>query len=268
MALQEAIFEWAPVDGEEAERLADTIPSEFPEGRAYSFLLLSERPGIARAQAIILLKKALTETERVTDSFESQRIKSLVGKDLAKVDPPEALRLLSQIKDPFYRSEILRQLAEQFSHQDRKKALELAERIPLEPLRIQTTVKIIGQGIQPDRERVYAIYREVLQTAQFLPDPYARALSLIELGKDWGRLEKGRETFPFELALKSADQISSPSYKAEILEILAAAWKNSDPAKGQAVLGRIDPSVVSVREIPGRDSPVGQNRSPQGTTVG
>ena len=114
MALQEAIFEWAPVDGEEAERLADTIPSEFPEGRAYSFLLLSERPGIARAQAITLLKKALTETERVTDSFESQRIKSLVGKDLAKVDPPEALRLLSQIKDPFYRSEILRQLAEQF----------------------------------------------------------------------------------------------------------------------------------------------------------
>lgn len=248
VALQEAIFEWAPVDGEEAERWAGAIPAEFSEGRAYSFLLLSQRPGIPRAQAIVLLKKALTETERVTDSFESQRIKSLVGKELAKVDPQEALRLLSQIQDPFYRSDILRHLAEEFSQRDRKKALELAERIPLESLRTQTVLRVIGRGMELDRERVYSLYQEALQAAQFLPDPYARALNLIELGKAWGRLEKGRETFPFDLALKFADPISSPSSKAEILEILAEAWKNSDPVKGQAILERIDPSVVTVRK--------------------
>ncbi len=248
VVLQEVIFEWAPVDGEEAERWADAIPAEFSEGRAYSFLLLSQRPGVPRAQVIVLLKKALTETERVTDSFESQRIKSLVGKELAKVDPQEALRLLSQIQDPFYRSEILRHLAEEFSQRDRKKALELAERIPLESLRAQTVLRVIGRGMELDRERVYSLYREVLEAAQFLPDPYARALNLVELGKDWGHLEKGRETFPFELALKFAEQISSPSYKAEVLEALAAAWKNSDPAKAQAILERIDPSAVSVRK--------------------
>lgn len=246
VALQEVIFEWAPVDGEEAERWAGAIPAEFSEGRAYSFLLLSQKPRIPRAQAIVWLKKALTETDRVTDSFESQRIKSLVGKELAKVDPQEALRLLSQIQDPFYRSEILRDLAEEFAQRDRKKALELAERIPLESLRTPTMLRVIGRRMELDRERVYSLYQEALHAAQFLPDSYARALNLIELGKAWGRLEKGRETFPFDLALKSADQISSPSYKGEILEILAAAWKNSDPAKGQAILEGIDPFVVSV----------------------
>jgi len=245
--LQDVISEWAPVHREQAERWTASIPAEFSEGRAYSFILLSQRPGVPRAQAIILLKKALAETKGITDSFESERIKSLAGKGLAKIEPQSTLRLLSQIEDPFYRSEMLGEMAGQLSRQEPKGALELAEEIPLEAFRLQMTVKIIGPRMGPDRERVYQIYREALRAAQSISDPYARSLSLIELGKNWGHIEKGREDFPFEAALKSVGQISSASNQAEILEAPAASWKNFDPARGQAVLERIDPSVGRAR---------------------
>jgi hypothetical protein len=247
-ALQEVIYEWAPVDGEQAERWLEAISPEFSEGRAYSYLLLSRSPGIPPAEAVALLRKALAEADRVDDPFESQRIKNLAGIALAKSGSSEAWRLIPRIGDPFYRSEILGELAEGLSLQDREKALAIAERIPLEPLRNRALLRVAGRGMVSDRQKVYSFYREAFQAVQVVPDPYVRALGLIELGKDWGRMEKGRETALFESALRAAGEIPSVSSQAEILEALAAAWKDIDPGKGQAILKKIDPAVIRARK--------------------
>ena len=85
-ALQNLIFEWAAMDNEQAERWADGLPADFPEGRAYSFLRISRAAGVSRERSIGLVKKAWREAEREPDAFESQRIRMLAGKGMAKLD--------------------------------------------------------------------------------------------------------------------------------------------------------------------------------------
>jgi hypothetical protein len=248
MVLRDVIMEWTRVDGEQAEKWTGDIPPEFSEARAYSFFLLAQRPGIPPSRAIPLLKKALAETGRIADPFQSQRIKALAGKEMAKLDPEGAFEILSQVADPLYRSEILGGLADRLSLKEPGKALAAAERIPLQPLRDKTVVKIIGRGMEAELKKVDSLYLESLQAARSIPDAYSRALTLIELGNDWNSLEKGREIAPFESALKAAGEISSPPLRAEVLEGLASAWKNSDPEKGESVRKGIDASVLTVRK--------------------
>ena len=247
-ALGEMILLWGAVDGEMAEGWAEGMAPEQAEARAYAFLSLSLRPGISPEKTKALMQKTLEAAMRIPDSFESQKIMSLIGKGLVKVDPQAALLLLPQIADPFFRSEILEQMAELFSSANPRKALELAEKIPVEAWRARVTTRIIGQGAEKDRQKVLSLYRETLQAAQTIPDPYARALTLLELGKEWGGLERGKESAVWEMALKAGEGISNPPDRAEILEILAADWKSSDPARAQALAGRTEASVIGVRK--------------------
>jgi len=247
--LLEMASQWAPIDEQQAEAWTEAISSEFPELRAYSFIRLAQTPGISKAKGQALLKKALEEAIQIEDSYESEKVKTLAIKGLAALDPLEATPLVAKVGDPYYRSEILGEIAERISRVDQKKALELADRIPLEPFRMRTKVRTLGQGIPQDRQIVSSFYQEAFRFARSIPDPFSRARILIELGRDWGHFEKGKGPVVFEEALKAAEEISFLSYRAEVLESLASAWKGQDPAKGASLLERIDPSVLAVRKI-------------------
>jgi hypothetical protein len=247
-AMQEMIFRWTSLDGEQAEYWATQIPPLFPEARAYSFLHLAGNTRLPKAKALRLLGSGLLEATKVVDPFEALKIKALIVKRLAKLKPEEAFRILPQIQDPFYLSEILAQLAIRFSQVDKRKSLGLAEKIPLEGIRNEIIVDIISLWMEQDRNKVSSLYGQALRVASSLSDPYTRTLFLLDLGKDWGQWVRGKEGPVFTLALESARQIPSPSRKAEILEALAEAWKKLDPAKAQAILNEIDPSLTHVRK--------------------
>ena len=247
-ALQGMILLWASVDGEIAERWAGELKPEQAEARAYAFLQLSLRPGIPREKAKTLLFRALEEAKRIPDAYESGKIMSRVGKEFVKVDPQSALFMVQQIQDPFCRSEILSQMAESLSRKDPPKAMELAGKIPLETMRAGAMVKIIGRGAREDRRKMLSLYQETFQAAQAIPDPYTRALTLIELGKEWGGMEKGKEIGPLEMALKTTEAIPNLSARAEVLEMLAASWKPFQPDTTPVIMSRIDPSVTGVQK--------------------
>ena len=246
-ALQEMVFQWAVLDWEQAERLTGEISPVFPEARAYSFIYLSGKAG-DRKRALELLRNALAETGKIADPFEAQKIRSRIGVRLARLDPEGALRVLPEMVDPYYRSEILGELSREFSKKDKRKALDLAERIPLEDLRAQMIVSVIAQWMPKGYEKITSLYIEALQVTTSISDPYDRALIQINLGKNWGRLERGKGAVAFDWALKSAGEISSVGMKAEILERLAEAWKDSDKTQAQRILNAIDPSVIRVRK--------------------
>jgi hypothetical protein len=247
-AMQEMVLQWTSVDWEQAERWAIQIPSLFPEARAYSFIHLARDVGLPKARALGLLKTSLLEAAKVVDPFESLKIKALIVKGLVELEPQEALRMLPQVQDPFYRSEVLTQLAVRFSHNDKRGGLDLAEKIPLEEARTKATVGIITLWMEQDRDEVSSLYAQALSAASSISDPYTRALVLIDLGRNWGRLMRGKEGPVFDLALESAGQISSPSRKAEIIEALAEASKKLDKVKAQAILDRIDLSIIHLRK--------------------
>jgi hypothetical protein len=266
-ALQEMILLWASVDGEMAERWAGELKPEQAEARAYAFLQLSLRPGIPREKARTLLVKALEEAKQIPDAYESGKIMSTVGKEFVKVDPPSALFMVQQIQDPFYRSEILTGMAESLSRKDPPKAMDLAGKIPLETMRVAAMVEIIGRGAREDRRKMLFLYQETFQAARTIPDPYTRALTLIELGKEWGGMEKGKEIGPLEMALKTTEAIPNPSARAEVLETLAAAWKLSTGHDA----GHHEPDRPFGHrraKDSGRGPPVGQNRPGQSREVG
>jgi hypothetical protein len=246
--LQEMIFLWASVDGEMAERWAGELKPEQAEARAYAFLQLSLKPGIPREKAKTLLFKALEEAKRTPDAYESGKIMSQVGRELVKVDLQSALDVVEQVQDLSYRSEILAAIAESLSRKDPAKALDLAGKIPLEEMRASAMVEIIGWGAREDRRKMLSLYQETFQAAQAIPDPYTRALTLIDLGKEWGGMEKGKEIGPLEMALKTTEAIPNLSARAEVLEILAAAWKPFNPDTAPVIMGRIDPSVTGVKK--------------------
>ena len=246
-ALQEMVFRWGALDSQQAERLAGEISPLFPEARAYSFIYLSGKAG-EKGQDLRLLKNALAETAKVADPFEAQKIRGLIGMGLARLDPAETFRLLPEIADPYYRSEILGELALEFSKKDKRKALDLAEKIPLEDLRTQIIVSVIAQWMPKEYEKVTLLYRETLAAALSISDPFNRALTQIELGKNWERLERGKGAVALEGAWKSAKEISSAGMKAEILEMLAEVWKNSDKTRAQEILEAVDPSVIRTRK--------------------
>jgi hypothetical protein len=246
--LQEMIFLWAPVDGEMAERWAGELKPEQAEARAYAFLQLSLRPGIPREKAKTLLFKALEEAKRTPDAYESGKIMIQVGKELVKVDPQSAVYVVEEVQDLSYRSEILSAMAESLSRKDPAKALDLAGKIPLEEMRAAAMVEIIGRGAGEDRRKMLSLYQETFQAVRAIPDPYTRALTLMELGKEWGGMEKGKEIGPLEMALKTTEAIPNLSARAEVLETLAAAWKPFNPDTAPVIMGRIDPSVTGVQK--------------------
>jgi len=247
-AMQEMIFRWTNLDEEQAEYWATQISSLFPEVRAYSFLHLAGNARLPKAKALGLLRKGFLEATKVVDPFEALKIKALIVKGLAKLEPEEAFRILPQIQDPFYLSEILAQLAIRFSQIDKRKGLRLAEKIPLEGIRNEVIVDIISLWMEQDRNKVSSRYGQALRVALSISDPYTRALILLDLGKNWGQWIRGEEGPVFDLALESARQIPSPSRKAEILEALAEAWKKLDLARAQTILNEIDPSLIHVRK--------------------
>ena len=249
LATQELVYNWATVDGEEAERWAAGIAPAFPAIRAYSFLYLAGNAGFPQTKAFQLLKKATAEIPRVADSFETQKIQSLIAKSLARIDPGEALRMLPQIEDPVYRSEILGQLAWQFSRKDKRKGLALAEKIPLEAFRTKVIVQIIRHWMGQDREKAIGLYAAAFEAGRSISDPYLRTQTLLELAKSWGKWDSRKQTAILDLTLKSAGEISSPPMKAEILEALAESWKKNDKNKAQTILEGIDPSVSLARKL-------------------
>jgi len=246
-AILELILHWAPLDREQAERWAVEIPSLFPEARAYSFFFLA-RNAAGKARALAHLKNALAEASKVVDPFEAQKIKSLIALSLAGIESGEAWRILPQVEDPYLRSEILAELALEFSKQDKRKALDLAEKIPLEPFRTKMIVRIITQWVPKDQEKITSLYHQIIRVASSISDPYTRAMILIELGKGWESLDRRKQTSLLEQALRSAEEISSLRLKAEVLEAVAGGWKVSDPAKAQKILEGIDSSVIRARK--------------------
>jgi hypothetical protein len=248
-ATQEAIGQWISLDREQSERWASEISPLFPEIRAYSLIQMADCAENPKENSLSLLKGALRETEKITDLFEAKKIRYLIANDMIKLEPEEAIRILPKIEDAFYRSEILRELAKQFSLKDKKKGLHLAEKIPLETFRMEAIVEIIGQWMDQDRKKIGEIYQKALPVILSISDPYQRALILIQIGKDWKKLEQGKEIFLFDLALKATKEITSPSMRAEILETLAEEWKNLDRKKSGIILDEIDLSVSQVRKL-------------------
>jgi hypothetical protein len=68
------------------------------------------------------------------------------------------------------------------------------------------------------------------------------------LAKNWGKWDREKEALFLDLACRSAEEISSPSKKAEILEALAEAWKNLDQLRAKKILEGIDPDLIHTRK--------------------
>ena len=247
-AFLEMVFLWASADGEMAERWAGEIGAEEAEARAYAFLYLSQRSGISREKARVLLSRAVEEAKRIQDGYESQKIMSRAGKEFVRLDPQSALFVVGGIEDPYFRSELLTRMAESLSTKNPRRAMDLAGKIPLEEIRAGAMVELIGREGARARQIIVSLYQETFQAVQAIPDPFTRALVLMELGKEWGGMEKGKEIAPLEMALKSTEGIPNVSARAEILEMLAVSWKAFHPHAAEVILSRVDPSVTEVKK--------------------
>jgi len=249
LAIQEMVMAWAPLDWERAERWAAGIAPDFPAARGYAFIHLASRSTrIPKDKAVSLLKGAIVEASRVPDSYEAQKVQRLAVQSLGQLEPEEALRVIPEVENPYYRSEILGQLARRLSREDKRKGLDLAGKIPLDAFRFRNIVEIIGQWMPGDKDKITSIYREAFQAASSISDPYARCLNLIDLAKNWGQWERERGAAVLNLAFGSLGKIDSPSKKVEILEMLAEAWKNFDKTKTRNILQGIDHSVILARK--------------------
>jgi hypothetical protein len=248
LATQELVFKWALLDSEQSERWANGIPLVSPEARAYSFIHLAKvNLKISKKKAEEFLKRALAETSHVSDPYEGEKIKSLIGQCLVEIQPIEALQMVPKIKDPFYRSQILGQMALKFSPQDKRKGLDLAEKIPLENIRHRRIIDVLNQWIPREIKKVVSLYQEALQSSLLIQDPFIRSSTLIELAKNWGKWDRGKEALLLDLTSRSLEEISSPSKKAEILEALAEAWKNLDKARAKKILEEMDLTLIQAR---------------------
>ncbi len=247
-SLFDLVSHWIPLDKEQSEEFATAISPSFPDTRAYAFLHLSMNPDLPKAKAEKHLKDALVEIPKISDTFEAQKISCLITKEFVRLEPEEALRLLPKVQDPFYRSEILSALAMRFSAIDKAKGLELAEKIPMETIRIKVIVGIIGLWMERDRGQIFSLYTEALSAATSIQDPYSRALTLIDLDRNFQPSIREKEFSKLNLALESARQIPLAWKKAEALEALSEVWKKYDKTKAQTILDEIDPSLIRVRE--------------------
>ncbi len=248
-AMQKLVGEWSAVDRGQAERWAAAISNNFPAVRGYAFIFLAERSAkIPSGKALAALKEALVEAGKVEDSYEAQKIQSLALQKMAELDPREAVLGLSQVRDPFFRSVILAHLAGQFSRQNKGTALDLADKIPFEALRFKTITSIISRWMEDERNKAASLYQEASAAAAHISDPYGKCMSLIELGKKWGRWDRKMETALLESAWKSAKEIPSVALQAEVLEAISGAWRNYDKAKAEAVMESIDPSALRARK--------------------
>ncbi len=247
-SLQEMIFHWAPIDWEQAEGWAAEISQKFPETRAYSLIRIAQAAGVPRSKALELWKGALAETSKISDPGEALKIRSLIARGIFGIAPQEALRIIQQAEDPFYRSVILEQWVKDVAQRDKKKALGLAEKIPWEPFRIKAFLQIASQWIHRDLQKTIPLYEEAFRMALTIPDPYGRALTLLDLEKSWGRIEREKANEALEAAERGAEQIASPPLKAEILERLAEAWKEAAPQRAYALLRKVDPLVRATRQ--------------------
>ncbi|NWF56697.1 MAG: hypothetical protein HXY45_18090, partial [Syntrophaceae bacterium] len=250
-ALQEMVLQWASADGDMAEQWAEKIPPQESEARAYAFLQLSRQPGISREKARANLLKSIAEAKQIPDSFESQKILSRAGEEFIQIDPESAMSIAREMTNPYFLSELLGRMAQSLALKEPQKAMDLAGKIPLEEMRAGAMAEIIARTGAQAREKVVSLYRETFQAAQAIPDPYTRGLTLIELGKEWGGMEKGKEIGPLENALKTTEAIPNLSARAEVLGTLAAAWKGFHPDTEPVILGRIDPSVAGVQKTLG-----------------
>ncbi|MBM4332815.1 MAG: hypothetical protein FJ117_16650 [Deltaproteobacteria bacterium] len=248
LAAQEMVVHWAALDWEQAELFAEEITPEFPEARAYALVNLARSPAIPRDKALTHIKNALTETSRIIDSFEAQKIKSLVVKGMSELEVAGALKIIPQVDDPYQRSEILGQVIRRLAALDKRKALELSESIPLEVFRARASTEIISQWMARDVKKVNLIYEQAYQAASSISDPYFRASTLIELDKKWGHAGQGRRAALLELAEKSAGEITLPPLKAGIIEKIADSWKFFDEVRARHILEKIDPSVIRMRK--------------------
>jgi hypothetical protein len=246
-ACQEMVSSWASKDWEQAERWADEIPANQAEARTFSLIQVGGSKNLPEIKALVLLRKAMAEADRIEDPFQTQKAKTLILLKLAPLDLQAALEKAPQIEDPILRSELESQIVGRIGAGDPDRALKIAENIPDSFGRWKSILRILNQKLPREVDQLAAIYREALQAGAGISDPYTRALFLAELGKNWGRIDKPREGAAYDLALKSAGEISSPSLRTEVLEALAGNWKNTDKTKADSLIGGLDTHVLRAR---------------------
>ncbi len=245
---QELVRTWAPVGSEQAERWAAEIDPKFPSSRSYAFLHVGQSAKMSPDRAVAALKKSIAEAEKNPDSFEASKVGTLALETLAGIDAGEVPPLLGRIRDIALRSEILLRLAGQVSARDKTRALDLASKIPLEPFRMKTMTGIVAERMPSERDQIEAILNEAGKAASSIPEPSEKTLAYIELGKIWGKLDKGRQASLLEEASKTALQMNPGSAQTEAFESLGDAWKNFDRNKYQAFTERIRSRMDQTRK--------------------
>ena len=248
-ALQEMVFSWASSDWERAEEWAGEIPANQAEAGVFALIQIGRSKGIPKEKSEAVLKKALAETDRIEDSFQAQKTRTLILLTLAGLNPREAAKSLPKIGDTILRSEVEVRIIDQMATKNGEKALETAGKIPDEFTRTRAILKILLEKVPRDVAKVSSLHQDSMQTGLSISDPYSRAMFLIELGKSWGRFDKAREAGAYEMAGKVAGEISSPSLRADVLEALASAWKASNKTKAQSVMESMDTGVLRARGV-------------------
>lgn len=247
-ALQELVSAWADSDWEQAGRFAGEIPADQAEARAFALIRIGAGANIPPDRAAGLLRKAIDEAERIQDAFLAQRAITLALLKMPAQSLIEARKYFQRIKDPLLRSEVETRLIEDLAKKDLDEALNASAHIPGEFQRSRAILTVLNKKISRDIGIASPLLQEARKAGVNISDPYTQVLFLVDLGRSWGRIDKGRETAIYEDALKACKEISSPSLKAEALEALAAAWKGADKARAQAALDSIDPGVLRARE--------------------
>jgi len=249
MATHTVVREWASIDPMVAERWAAGISLSQPAVRAYALLELGRVQRLSAEKSTALLKGVIAEANRVEEPFEAEKLKTLAVMELSKKNFPEAIAILLEIQDPYFRSQILSQWARERAAENPRKAMEWAMKIPLAPQRHRVMLGLIGQTIEADHRRVSTFFEEAYRTARKIPNAYRKSLFLVELAKDWEGWEKGKAAAVLEEALQSAERIASPEQKAEALERIAAGFQDFDRPRAQRIQEWYDPRAIRVSRI-------------------
>ncbi len=243
----ELVRAWAPVNSEQAGAWAAQIDVQFPSARSFAFLQIGRSSKTSPERAKAALRTALAEAEKNPDAFESAKVRALALEALAGIDPREVPPLLAGIGDVALRSKILARLAAQISPGDKARALNVAEKIPLESFRMKAAAQTVAQWMPSERDRIDALLTDALRAAGSIPDPYRRAMAYVELSKIWGKIDKAKQVGLLEDAARVASRMAPGSAQTEALEALAETLKSIDKAKYQAFSEQIRARIDKIR---------------------
>ncbi len=208
-ALSDLAVAWAPIDAGQAGKTAGSIAVKYPDARAVAY------------RGIGLYDQAWREIARLDAGFEQGRAQAGVIAAWARVSPDQALAAAKTMQEPYWSAQAQRAIAAEYGKSDVRRALDLAQAIPVVSARVQALADIARESRDP------SAFQQAAAGAQQLRDPYP----LRDLVIAWAPVDASG-------ALALVDQLDRESDRAQALLAIALALAPVDRDQANAVFDR------------------------------